>query len=259
MEEKKEEKDRTNSAVKKTLHIVLHLLNNATAPTAAAAAAAMRTLQYSHFKTVFAETTSGVLKLKETLTMDELPFSAINENEFLTKSTFDDVLQLPCGRGDVVDVLAGPSDIGATIKESVGGFLANSLVQGAVNFGSQRKFMTRSSTIGSTISGVWEHGAQQTVAAEVMMENCRLSWFTKRQQLQPFLTVEVHDCRALDVPPVHFNTRGLLMDYASASAEKNAICTKGSTLTQRQTEPEIYRVTKRVFLTACCPLSRRRE
>ena len=51
----------------------------------------MRTLQQRHFDTVVAETTSGVLKLKETVTMDELPFSAINENEFLTKSKFDNV------------------------------------------------------------------------------------------------------------------------------------------------------------------------
>ena len=45
---------------------------------------------------------------------------------------------------------------------------------------------------------------------------------------KPFPTVEVIDCRALDVPPVHSNTRGLLMDYVSASAEKNAIGTEGS-------------------------------
>ena len=52
-----------------------------------------------------------------------------------------------------------------------------------------------------------------------MIENCRVAE-------KPFLTVEVNDCRAL--LPAHFNTRGLLMDYASASAEKNAICTEGS-------------------------------
>ena len=47
---------------------------------------------------------------------------------------------------------------------------------------------------------------------------------------KPFLTVEVKDGRALDVPPVHFNTRGLLMDFTSASVEKNAISTEGSYL-----------------------------
>ena len=47
---------------------------------------------------------------------------------------------------------------------------------------------------------------------------------------EPFLTVEVNDCWALNVPSVHLSTRGLLMDYASASAEKNAICTEGSYL-----------------------------
>ena len=64
----------------------------ATTATTAAAAEAMRTLQQRHFDTVVAETTSGVLKLKETVTMDELPFSAINEHELLTKSKFDNVL-----------------------------------------------------------------------------------------------------------------------------------------------------------------------
>ena len=45
---------------------------------------------------------------------------------------------------------------------------------------------------------------------------------------KPFITVEVNDCWALDVPPVRFNTRGSWMDYASAFAEKNAICTERS-------------------------------
>ena len=57
----------TREGSENTLHIVLRL------PTAttAAAAEAMRTLQQRHFDTVVAETTSGVLKLKETVTMDE--------------------------------------------------------------------------------------------------------------------------------------------------------------------------------------------
>ena len=53
--------------------------------------------------------------------MDELLFSVINENEFLTKSKFDDVYD-----GFVVVVMLwmcqpDQSDISATITESVGG------------------------------------------------------------------------------------------------------------------------------------------
>ena len=42
-------------------------------------------------KPVVEETTTGDLKLKETVTTDELLFSVINVNDFLTKSKFDNV------------------------------------------------------------------------------------------------------------------------------------------------------------------------
>ena len=94
-ERNEEEKDRTNS--ENTLHIVLYLPSNATAtPTATTAAAtaatgawsaAMRLQQPADM--VIEKTTTGDVKLKETVTKEELLFYDINVNDFWMKPKFE--------------------------------------------------------------------------------------------------------------------------------------------------------------------------
>jgi hypothetical protein len=107
---------------------------------------------------------------------------------------------------------------------SSGGFLANSLVQGAVNFGSQQQFFTRSSTIGSTTSGVWNMVFVGTEGAPTSHcgrgDDGELPFVVVDEAPavaeKPFITVDEDDTWALNVPPVHFNTRGSTMGSSDA-------------------------------------------
>jgi len=107
---------------------------------------------------------------------------------------------------------------------SSGGFLANSLVQGAVNFGSQQQFFTRSSTIGSTTSGVWNMVFVGTEGAPTSHcgrgDDGELPFVVVDEAPavaeKPFITVDENDTWALNVPPVHFYTRGSSMGSSDA-------------------------------------------